>query len=551
MVLRKNGVEMPDELLDEPHFRSIDDYWAIVLRRRWLILLPLFVAWAAVWGVSWLLPSTYQSEALILVEQQKVPDQYVVPNVTANLQGRLQSMSQQILSRTRLQATIDRFHLYPQRHGLNGLLKSGDPVEQMRDDIKIELVEAPGHPGELTAFKMHYSAVSAELARAVNSELTTLFIDENLRAQTQLSENTTAFLGKELEDARVSMAEQEAKVAAFKARHLGELPSQLESNVQILAGLQAQLQNTQRTLDAAKQQGLYLESLLQQYHSAQASLGSGNGDLAGASIQALGKELLDMKLRLQDLQSRYTDHHPDIAALKDKIVKAEELKKQAENGMVADQEGHKTRDTIDPGSMEEVQHGSPSSMMQIQGQLKANELEILNDQRREKDLESQISGYQGRLNLIPETEQELTNISRGYEESKSNYNSLLQKQMQSQLATSLEHRQQGEQFRIIDPPSLPEKPSSPNHLLLSLGGLIVGLLLGLGLAAGLELIDICVRQEKDLEGIVPVRVLVGIPRLSTTKENHFRLLRWWTELGTAVAMVILIVLGNLYAFYKG
>ena len=541
---------MPDEL-DDPVGRGWEDYWAIAVRRRWWILLPLFLVWATVWGVSWLVPSTYQSEALILVEQQKVPDQYVTPNVTSNLQGRLQSMSQQILSRTRLQATIDRFHLYPQPHGLNGLLKSGDPVERMRDDIKIELVEAPGHPGELTAFKMRYSAGSPEIAREINSELTTLFIDENLKAQTQLSENTTAFLEKELEDARANMAEQESKVAAFKARHLGELPSQLESNVQILAGLQSQLQNTQRTIDAAKQQELYLESLLQQYHSVQASLGVGNGDSEGAAPQTSGKDLLDMKLRLQDLQSRYTDQHPDIVSLKNKIAKAEERKKQAENGMVADQEEPKTPNSIDLGSMEQVQHGSATSMMQVQSQLKANQLEILNDQRREKDLESQISEYQGRLNLIPETEQELTNISRGYEESKSNYNSLLQKQMQSQLATSLEHRQQGEQFRIIDPPSLPDKPSAPNHLRFSLGGLIAGLLLGLGLASALELMDVRVRQEKDLEGIVPVCVLVGIPRLKTPRENSMRARRWWMELGAATALVVLMVLGNLYAFYKG
>ena len=159
------------------------------------------------------------------MEQQKVPDQYVVPNVTTNLQERLQSMTQQILSRTRLQATIDRFHLYSRPHGLNGLLKSGDPVEQMRNDIKIELVEAPGHPGEFTAFKMRYSAGSPELAREVNSELTTLFIDENVKAQRQLSENTTAFLENQLADARANMAEQEAKVAAFKAKHLGNYPA--------------------------------------------------------------------------------------------------------------------------------------------------------------------------------------------------------------------------------------------------------------------------------------------------------------------------------------
>ena len=541
---------MQDEL-DEPVGRSLEDYWAIALRRRWWILLPLFLVWAAAWGVSWLLPSIYESEALILVEQQKVPDQYVVPNVTANLQGRLQSMSQQILSRTRLQATIDRFHLYPQTRGISGLLKSEDPVERMRDDIKIELVDAPGRPGELTAFKMHYSTVSPELARQVNSELTTLFIDENLKAQTQLSENTTAFLEKELEDARANMAAQEAKVASFKARHLGELPSQLESNVQILSGLQSQLQNTQRTLDSARQQKLYLESLQQQYQSAQASFGSSSDDSKGAAPHTIEQELLDLKVQLRGLQSKYTDEHPDIVSLKEKIAKAEALKKQNESEMAETQKEPQAANGVDPASIEQVQHGAPSSMMQVESQLKANQLEIANDDRREKDLDAEISAYQGRLNLTPETEQELINISRGYDESKSNYDSLLQKQMQSQLATSLEQRQQGEQFRIIDPPSLPEKPSAPNRLLFSLGGLFAGALIGLGLAFGLDLLDVRVRQEKDLEGIVPARVLVGIPRLRTPRENGLVVLRWWTELGAAMALVVLIVLGNLYAFYKG
>jgi polysaccharide chain length determinant protein (PEP-CTERM system associated) len=537
---------MSDELLDEPVFRGWDEYWAIALRRRWWILLPLFLTWAAVWGVSWILPSTYQSESLILVEQQKVPDQFVTPNVTNNLQGRLESLTQQILSRTRLQATIDRFHLYTRSQGLNGAVKSSDPVEQMRNDIKIELVETPGRPGEFTAFKMRYSAGSPELAREVNSELTTLFINENVKAQQELSENTTAFLESQLANARTEMAAQEAKVAAFKEKHLGELPSQLESNVQILAGLQNQLQNSQRTLDAAKQQKLYLESLLQQYQSV---LGPGNS--TATSTSTLSKELLDLRLRLRDLQARYTDAYPDIVALKDKIAKTEKLEKQAENEAAASQKDPKTSTVVEAPAIGDLQSGSPNSMMQVQSQLKANQLEILNDQQRERDLESQISAYQARLNLTPETEQELTNISRGYEESKANYNSLQQKQMQSQLATSLEHQQQGEQFRVLDPPSLPEKPSSPNHVYFSLGGLMAGLCLGLCLTAVLEMIDVRVRQEKDLEGIVQVRILVGIPHLGTPGEENLRVMRKWTELGAAFLLAMILVVGNLYAFYKG
>ncbi len=541
---------MSDEL-DEVAFRGWEDYLAIALRRRWWILMSVFVVWATVWGVSWLLPSTYQSDALILVEQQKVPDQYVVPNVSENLQERLQTITQQILSRTSLQSTIDRFHLYPQSHGASALLKAGDPVEQMRGDIKIDLVEAPGRPGEFAAFKMRYSAGSPELAQEVNNELTTLFINENVKAQAQLSENTTAFLESELADAQANMAEQEAKVAAFKAKHLGDLPSQLESNVEILSGIQGQLQNTERALDAAKQQKLYLESLQQQYATVEAGLGGGNGESAVTPIQTLDTELLTLRANLQDLQSRYTDAHPDIVALKQKIAETEKLKQQAQNEMAANQKNPKATDAVATADMAEVQHGSPTSMMQVQSQLKANQLEIANDLGHEKELEAKISEYQARLNLTPATEQELTNISRGYEESKTNYNSLLQKQMQSQLATSLEHSQQGEQFRLIDPPSLPTKPASPNHLYFSLGGLLAGIALALGLVTALELTNVRVRQEKDLEGIIPVRILVGIPRLTTPAEDHSRVLRWWTEIGAASALILLITLGNLYAFYKG
>jgi len=534
---------------DDQVSRSFEELWAIVCRRRWRILLPLFVCWAVIWAGSWLLPTTYESEALILVEQQKVPEQYVVPNVTISLQDRLQSMTQQILSRTRLQATIDRFHLYSPHRGLSGLLQSDDPVEQMRKEVKIELVRSPGRPGELTAFRVHYSAASAELAQQVNNELTSLFINENLRSQQQLSESTTSFLVNQLADARGKLEEQEAKVRAFKAKHLGDLPSQLVSNVEILSGLQTQMQNVERALDGAKQQNLYLESLLQEYQSTRASLG--NGDLTLTSPEALEKDLADLRHRLAADRSRYMDTHPNIVELEDKIASTERLKKDIENEIASNQKTGAAKKGLEPGAAAAVDRGSPTSVMQIQSQLKANELEMKNYQKREKELQSQIAAYQARLNSTPEREQELADISRGYEESKANYNSLLQKQNQSQLATSLEQRQQGEQFRILDPPSVPDKPSAPNHFLVSLSGLALGIAVGFGWTAFLELTNVRVRQEKDLQALAPARVLVSIPHLSTANEGRFRVLFRRVELGAGVAMVILIMVGNLYSFYKG
>jgi succinoglycan biosynthesis transport protein ExoP len=188
--------------------------------------------------------------------------------------------------------------------------------------------------------------------------------------------------------------------------------------------------------------------------------------------------------------------------------------------------------------------------MELQSKLKSNRLEIENFQKQQKNLESQISSYQARLNLTPATEQELADVSRGYEESKTNYASLLQKQNQSQLATSLEQRQQGEQFSILDPPTLPDRPSDPNHLLVSLSGLGIGLVIAASLVFLREFINARVQSESDLE-CVPAKLLVAIPRLSTPAENRVQMVRSWIERGTVAVIAILIVAGNLYAFYKG
>ena len=153
--------------------------------------------------------------------------------------------------------------------------------------------------------------------------------------------------------------------------------------------------------------------------------------------------------------------------------------------------------------------------------------------------------------MTPQSEQELEDISRGYEESKANYNSLLQKQNQSELATSLEQQQQGQQFRIIDPPSLPDKPASPNHLLISLVGLVLGGAIGIGLAILVEFSNVRVWHEKDLEGLVPSRLLVSIPQMTTKGESRLRPALHWLELGAGLGMTFAIVAGNLYAFLKG
>jgi polysaccharide chain length determinant protein (PEP-CTERM system associated) len=513
---------------------NIREYWGIVRRRRWWLLGPFFACWVIAFALGELLPASYRSETLILIEQQKVPEQYVVSNVAVDLQERLHSMTQQILSRTRLQRIIDQFHLYPR---LRKRLGEG-AVEEMRKDIQIDLVEAPGKRGELTAFKISYSAPNAQLAQQVATQLTSLFIDENVQEQAQQAESTTEFLSTELEDSRSTLAAQEEKIREFKGRYLGELPTQMQSNVQILTGLQERHQALSLALNRAQEQKLYLESLLNQYRSVKMT---GEG---AASLPAVEQELSKLKAALADAQTRYTDKHPDVIQLKGQIARTEKLKRDIETDLQK-----APGDDQKPKTAGELQAMSP--LLQVESSLKSNQQEIQNTHKQLQDVEAQIASYQSRLNLTPMREQQLADLTRDYEQSKNNYDSLLGKHMQSQLATNLEKRQQGQQFRIIDPPSLPIKPYWPNREAFSLFGLLIGLLAGIGGVAGMEVIDDSVRGNDDIKELVSARVLVGIPHFATPGEERKRKVRRMGEWCAAMFMLGVVILGNVLTFYKG
>ncbi|HEV2287803.1 MAG TPA: hypothetical protein VGR81_02505 [Candidatus Acidoferrales bacterium] len=539
---------MLDDLQDS-QARGLEEYWDIVRRRGWILLLTIFLCWVTVWGLGWFLPETYDSQAEIELQQQQVSPNLVAPNVSASMDEQFQIIENEVLTRSKLQGIIDQFHLYTHQNRLMALFEPADHVEQMIHDIKIEAMETPGRDKQVTAFKVSYSAASPQIAFEVDKKLSELFLQQNT-VQQQQSESTTAFFNTELGNAKADLAKQEAQVQAFRAQHLGELPDQLQSNMQILQGLEGQLQNVQLALDRAQQQKLYLQSTVQQYDAAQADLGSGDPNSA-VSPPALDKEIKDLQLQLAQERSQYTDNYPDVIALKDQIAKTEKLKKQIEDEIAKNQKSSKTGAATDPAVTADVQNGQPSAMMQIQSQLKANQLEILELQGTQKALEGRIADYQARLNATPAVQQQLTDISRGYDEAQTNYNNLLAKQNESQLATTLQENQQGSQFSLIDPASTPVQPSSPNHILISLGGLGFGIALAIGLTALLELTGARVRREKDLEGLVPARVLVGIPQISTPAEDRRRMLMRWMTRGAAAVIVVVILLGNAYAIYRG
>jgi len=509
--------QVEEQETELPELREI---LGIVRRRRWLFLGPLFAGWLLVWGVSWFLPTVYRSGTLILVDQPQVPEQYVVSNVNDDLQTRLNSITQQILSRTRLLRIIDELHLYVGKKGRH--LTPDEKVDRMRKDIEIELVKADDR--KLSSFDIYYSSDNPQLAQQTTSELADLFIRENLEARQEQSESTTKFLEDQLVEARKSLEEQDARVRDFKDKHPGELPSQLQTNLSIMGSLQSQLQSEQDALSRAQQQETYIESLLAQYRSLEKSGKGGDGSSAG--LVAIDKQLDSLRAQLADLLSRYTEKHPDVRKLKQQIADLEHTRAQVVAGKTDDAS---TAPSGDPREM--------APKMELQSQLKANQLEIASRTRSIKDLQGQLGAYQARLNSSPGREQEFADITRDYNQSRANYDSLLAKKNQSEMATNLEKTQQGERFRMIDPPNLPTRPFSPNRLKMAFVGLVVGLMLGGGCAAAAEYGDGRLHSERELKKLVSVPLLADVPPLLTPDEEGWQKRQDWVT-GFAVAMVL-------------
>lgn len=505
------------EILDEQESERLDlRRISDVIRRRHLqFLIPLFLGWLLVWGASWVLKPHYKSSTTILVEQPTMPQNYVVPNINDDLQTRLQSITTQILSRTRLLMIIDKLHLYS---AAGSPATEDERVDHMRKDIDVELVRDPQRQ-DITAFKISYTAKDPRVAQQVTGELTNLFISENLKVRQQESEGTTNFIEQQLQDARTSLSEQEAKVRQFEAQHEGALPTQQASNLQILAGLQAQLQSEQDALNTAKQQRAYLQAMIEQERSAQPRAGSAQtGAGASADLMTIDQQLNTLRAQLADLSSRYTDRYPDVLSLKDQIAKLEKTRANLVAANERARESQKGADNPAPSTATDPTAGA--TIRQLQGQLQANQVEVTNRENAIADLKNRIAEYQGRLNAEPATEQELADLTRGYDQSKANYDDLLKKRDQSAMATNMEQMQQGERFTMLDPPSFPTRPDFPNRLKFCGAGLGVGLLLGLIVAGGLEFFDDRLHSEKEIKAVLPVAVIAEIPAIESATDNE-------------------------------
>jgi len=523
-----------DQEMERPDLERLT---GIVRRRYFYFLIPLFVAWLSIWAASWVVPPRFKSSTLILVEQPSMPANYVVPNISDDLQARLQSITTQILSRTRLLLIIDRLHLYG---GAQNSATADEKVIRMRKDIDVELVRDP-QKQDVSAFRISYSARDPRVAQTVTGELTELFINENSKVRQQESEATTSFLEQQLEEARASLAEQEAKVRQFESEHQGALPEQQASNLAILGGLQQQLQNEQDALNTAKQQKVYLQALLEQQRAAEYRIRPVGTAASGQDLATIDDQLQRLRAQLADLSSRYTDNYPDVQSLKKRIADTEATRAN----LLAAQRARSKEPAPADGALDPTLSGPAQ---QTQGSLKANEMEIANRERAVQNLEARINEYQGRLNAEPGAQEALADLNRGYDQSKANYDDLLKKKDQSEMATSMEQLQQGERFTILDPPSFPAKPDFPNRLKFCGFGLGAGLALGLLIAGTFEFMDDRLYSEQEIKSILPMPVISEVPEVASRLDERVAKRRMAIRWASSLIVLVVILAGSVFSY---
>ena len=480
---------------------ALDDYIAILRRRWWTIFILAVLGPLIVYGVSLKMRNRYTSKALVLADQQRISDSYVRPVVTEGLVERLTVMQEQILSRSRLEPLIKQFGLYKDQvdqetaEGLVGLMRADITVVPVRSVDQSKEVDLPG-------FYINFTADSPRLAQQVCSVITSMFIEEDLHFRERTAQGTTSFLESQLADAKRKLDEQDAKLAGFKRNNMGDLPDETQTNLNLLTSLNTQLEVATQALNRQQQDSAYTESMLAQ----QLAAWRGSKEPNIPHPQTVDQELSALENQLLVDESKYTSDHPDIIKLKAEI---NQLKAKAHEG-TADKE--KIEDMMQKPSPAE-----PPEIQQLRSQLHGYDLAIQGYARDQKRLQQQIQLYQSRLKLSPIIEQEYKQLTRDHETALDFYNDLLRKKNQSEMSTDLERQQQGEQFRILDPASLPEKPTTPNRPMLAAEGLAGGIALGLLLALGLEMRDKALRTERDIEFYLGVPTLAVLPKIRDMK----------------------------------
>lgn len=528
---------------------SIDHYVRLILYRKWLVLGTFVLVSAATFVTTYRMPDIYVSETLILVDPQKVPESYVKSTVTGDVRNRLGTLSQQILSASRLQNVIDALNLYPVERQT---MAREDVILKMRADISVNVVSDFGGSQDLQAFRIRYSGREPRLVAQVANNLATQFIDENLKAREAQATGTTDFLQNQLQEARKTLEAQELKLRDFRLKHIGEMPEQQAADLQILGQLQSQMQLEGEALARADQQRSLAQAMMTQtapvveMDEPETAVPKAAADTKAPAPRL--SRLATLRAQLAAVEGHYTEQHPAIRKLRGEIATEEAREAQTKPAEVKAE----TQETA-PVQPAEVRPPSPRrrasySNPVLESQIKTIDEEIAKHKQEQARLLKLIAGYQRKLENIPVNEQVIATLVRDYDISKAHYQQLLNNQLSAETATQLEVRQKGEKFKILDAAQPAERPSRPDRKLLNAGGSLAGLALGLLLALVTEFLGVSITSPEQIAEATNIPVLEVIPVIETQLDCRLRKRR--QILATAVAALVTLIASGAVLVYR-
>jgi polysaccharide chain length determinant protein (PEP-CTERM system associated) len=465
------------------------------LFRRYWWLVPTTMVITAMLGyiATLVLPKKYTSTTMVLAEPQQVSRELVAPVVDEDLYREMSSMQEQILSQTTLQSMVEKFHLYANER--DSQLHMEDLVDRLKKSIDVELIQPM--PGSISrqppGFHISVKMSDPQLAQRICIEITSMFIAQKTTGVISEISRTTEFLTTELADAKSNLDQQDAKLADFKRQRLGSLPEEQQNNLSLLTTYNSQLDAANQSLSRAQQDKTFTESLLAQQEATFKAQSAGI-----TNTDTLQLQLEQLQDQLTALEAKYTPEHPDVIKTKKQI---EDVKRQIAAGGA---------DTKNSAATQMPLH-EPVAMQQLRAKIKQDDVSIADATKHQAMIEDQIRSLQSHVQASPMVEQQLKELTRNYQTALDNYNDLLKKQQKSTMAGDLQNQQQSGHYRILDPPSLPSKPSFPKKSIFVGGGFGAGLVLAFGMMYLLAMNDKAMYSERDVEACLKLPVLTMVP----------------------------------------
>ncbi|MGO9988376.1 MAG: lipopolysaccharide biosynthesis protein [Steroidobacteraceae bacterium] len=554
-------------------------------RNYWRLRFTFFIAAGSgalmtlILAIFW--PPTYRTGSTILIEQQEIPQELVRSAISSFADQRVQVISQRVMTTQNLMSLIERYNLYPD-------IRETKPreilLEKMRSDIALKMISADvidprsGRPTQATiAFTVSYQNRSPSLALKVANELTTLYLNENLTSRTQMAEQTTAFFAEEAAKQQARIIELDKQLADFKLKHENSLPELSQLNNQVSDRTELELRDAENQIAALQSQEVLLRAQLAQLNPTSQVFSD-----TGQRVMGVEDRLKALRSELAGYKARYAPGHPDIVTTEREIAglekqaqaqnlktsdKASDIARQLEEAraqlsraqqkysaghpdvirlthLVAELEAELAQQPPAGDAQKLQAHADNPVYIQVKGQLDSIGVEIQSAEAKRNELRAKLDDYERRLAQAPAVERDYRQLSRDLENAQLKYAQVRAKQGDVQVSENLETERKGERFTMIEPPLPPEKPISPNRILIIVAGFLLSLGLGFAAVVARDSFDRSIRGFDDVRQLLTVPPLAAIPSIVTTAEQKHRkvVLRYtWTGVITAVIAGTLLV----------